>query len=69
MDNFPKYSSVGCYPLLYLDRDYNVYCASCAKEAEEDEPGMIVHGEVNWESPNLFCDCGEHIESAYAEDD
>lgn len=63
---FPAYSSVGGYPLFYLDLEYNLYCPDCA-EAAEDEDGVVPTGHPNWEDPCLYCDCGTRIESAYAE--
>jgi len=64
-----KYSSVGCYPLFYIDGHNEVLCRDCAQESlnsdfEQDRP---VACEANWEDPNLFCNCGERIESAYAD--
>lgn len=68
--NFPRYSSVGCYPLFYLDGEDNLYCSSCAQETEELEPGTVhPSGHPNWEDPYLYCDCGTRIESAYAEEE
>jgi hypothetical protein len=69
------YTSVGSYPVFYLDGRDNLLCAECASEviAEyedgEDIRGLPKVGAVNWEDPSLFCDCGERIESAYAEED
>ena len=72
--NLPKYSSVGCYPLFYLDGENSVLCAECANESEKDSDEIDkfkpVACDANWEDPTLFCDnCSERIESAYAEDD
>lgn len=67
-----KYSSVGCYPLFYLDGNNCVLCRDCAQaslsaEESRDRPRAY---DVNWENPELFCElCDERIESAYAEDD
>ena len=67
--NLPKYSSVGCYPLFYLDGQDNVLCADCATESLEadDLSERPAACGANWEDPNLFCDCGARIESAYAD--
>lgn len=60
-----KYTSVGSYPLLMV-RKNTAYCPACANELDV-APGDVV--DVNWENPELYCDeCGERIESAYAED-
>ena len=32
-----KYSSVGCYPLFYLDSKNKVLCADCADDFHKDE--------------------------------
>ena len=68
-----KYSSVGCYPLFYLDSKNKVLCADCAddfhkdEELEESYKPKSVH--VNWENTSLHCGvCCERIESAYAEE-
>lgn len=65
----PKFSSIGCYPFLYLTASNEVYCAKCAFESlSSDDP--VIACDSNWEDPNLYCDsCDERIESAYAEDD
>lgn len=60
------YSDVGCYPIFYVSRDRECYCAECADE----ERHTITAADANWEDPDLYCEsCGERIESAYAEDD
>ena len=67
-----KYTSLGCYPVFYLDSDGAVLCASDANAMEHAgavEPYVIVAADVNWEDPDLHCDaCGERIETAYAEE-
>lgn len=66
-----KYTSVGCYPLFYLDKNNNMLCVDCAEDSrdsdfEDDRPICAV---VNWEDSCLFCDqCGVQIESAYVKD-
>lgn len=78
-DNLPRlndgklarYTSLGCYPLMYVTHCGDVLCAQCAND-EETDTGRPFDGaaDANWEDPALFCDsCGERIESAYAEDD
>ena len=63
-----RWTTVGGYPIAYLDSDGEVLCPSCAKEQEEEEPGEALAGFINWEDPYLFCYCGDRIESAYADD-
>ena len=69
----PKYSSVGCYPLFYLDGENSVLCADCANESDNDDEldkFRPVACDANWEDPSLYCDqCSTRIESAYADDD
>lgn len=71
-NTFAKYTSVGCYPLLYLDGENSVLCAACATKTLTDsiEKFRPVAVGPNYEDPSLFCDdCNERIESAYAEDE
>jgi hypothetical protein len=64
--SFERFTSLGCYPIFYLTRQGNVVCAYCAAEPNEDDSPQ--HADVNWEDPDFYCDdCGERIESAYAE--
>lgn len=69
----PFYSTIGCYPLYYLDGYANCLCAGCADYAlnnQEFESLKPVQYEFNWEDPNLYCDCcNDRIESAYAEEE
>ena len=58
------YSSIGCYPIVYLGSQGSALCPTCADEEKES----IKAATVNWEDPQLFCDgCSQRIESAYAE--
>ena len=53
---------VKAYPLGYLDAQNAVLCPGCADDKCTAFP--------NWEDPHLHCDdCGERIESAYAEEE
>ena len=69
--NLDRYSSVGGYPLFYLDARDNVLCAGCARDAlksQTEEPPVVCG--INWEDSYLECDeCGCRIESAYGEPD
>ena len=67
----------GGYPLFFLTSDGDTLHPKCAREEAKDiiralldgDRGAVCGHDVNWESPDLFCDaCGERIESAYAED-
>jgi hypothetical protein len=66
-----KFTSLGCYPVFYLDTENSVLCADCANADEQnaDDPKSPVACDANWEDPCLHCDnCSARIESAYAED-
>lgn len=74
-ERFGVYSLVGGYPYMYIDCYDNVLCRDCAETAVDEHeewqdpcalPALVT---VNWENPSLHCDCGERIESAYAEED
>lgn len=67
---FPAYTWPGGYPMFYMDNNGCGMCPACANKYEEDflwdDP--IKAYSVNWEDSDLYCDdCGERIESAYAE--
>lgn len=60
------YAWPGGYPLYYLATDDSVLCPKCAND-EDELP--TAHG-INYEDAALYCDeCGQRIESAYAEDE
>lgn len=68
---FPAYTSLGSYPLFYVVGDSDLICPACAND---HETGLHAFGDekitaygVNWEDPDMWCDCGERIPSAYAE--
>lgn len=75
-----KYTSVGSYPLFFMNAEGDALSWSAANKhrglvrAALKHPGsnrqweVVAHG-VNWEDPNLFCShTDKRIESAYAED-
>jgi hypothetical protein len=80
-NNLPRYDSTkelcayafpGGYPIFYLDKSNDVLCPDDANRAEidGDYDGYPQDAGINYEDPHLFCDeCGERIESAYAEDE
>jgi len=72
------YAWPGGYPVYYVTADGGTLCPDCAQQAEadglttdkDDAQWYIVAADVNYEDDNLACDgCGEHIESAYGEDE
>lgn len=69
-----RFTSIGSYPIVYMTDCGMTLCPCCAAATEDEciERGdaLDVTQDVNWEDPDLYCeDCGERIESAYAEDD
>lgn len=76
---YTKFAWPGGYPVFYIVADCGVLCADCAngpecRQAQADYPDdnqwRIIAGEINYEDPFLTCDnCGDRIESAYAEDE
>jgi hypothetical protein len=71
----------GGYPLYYIvtgqwchgNRVEECVCPTCATDMHDTgnwpDDAMVTHVGVNWEDPDMFCDCGERIPSAYAECD
>lgn len=71
-ESLRAHTELGGYPLYYIDRDGSVLCPKCSQESDEDRDEIPQFkpsdAGVNWEDPCLYCDdCGERIESAYAE--
>lgn len=75
---YPAFTSIGCYPIVYLTADNSTLCAACANgedgseasEASEDPQWRLVHSDVHWEGPPITCDhCNAEIESAYGDPD
>ena len=61
------FTSVGSYPLFYLDTRDSVLCPHCAQQ-DVDEGKKVTEG-INWEDGCLHCDqCSVRIPSAYAEE-
>lgn len=61
----PKYTSLGSYPILYLDSRDRALCADCCNDPE-CELGPAVLCDVHWEGEAIECEaCGYEIESAY----
>ncbi len=70
----------GGYPIFFVCADGGVLSFDSAEENAEliraaiggpvtDKQWRVVHVEVNWEDPELYCDdSGKRIESAYAEE-
>jgi hypothetical protein len=63
----------GGYPIFYVTDKDEVVCAKCANDYETGLDAFAGDGkidvcDINYEDPELYCECGERIESAYAED-
>jgi len=67
-----SYTTVGGYPVFYLDACDNAVCSECATESLNDgeiDSFKIVGYAINYES-EMYCDrCSEKIESSYGEDE
>ena len=67
-NKFLSYAWPGGYPVYYLDAGNNVLCPECASE-NDDYSEMIVDCDINYETPDLYCDhCGMIVEAAYIDD-
>ena len=61
----PSYTSIGCYPLVYLTLKHHTLCAECAS-SHTDDMDPVVEGGIHWEGGNIECsECLCDIESAY----
>ncbi len=62
----PAHAWPGGYPIIYLTRDGEVYCAACANK--DDLYSTPVAYRTYFEGPDLHCDeCNTLIESAYGD--
>jgi len=65
----PAYAWPGGYPIFYFTDYGNVLCPDCANDCmADDEYETVIDYDANWEDPELYCECGKRIESAYSED-
>ena len=68
----PVYAWPGGYPVFYVAGD-SVCCPACANDPRTGVDAFngdkITAGDANYEDPDLYCECGERIESAYAEEE
>ena len=70
-----RYTSVGCYTIIYLLADGEVCCPDCinagvVREDHDDKELRLIDGDVYWEGPVLECACcGNKIESSYGDPD
>lgn len=60
----PSMTSIGFYPIVYLNQKCDAVCACCARQWN-DEDNPIIIADVYYEGEPIECDCGETIESAY----
>jgi hypothetical protein len=65
----PSYAWPGGYPLFYVTGNNDVLCPDCANADGYEEDNLPRDCGINHEDPDLYCDdCGERIESAYADE-
>lgn len=79
---FDKFTSIGCYPLIYLANGHTPLCADCARTLidydanEHDYPPIDcsthtftwLTGDIHWEGSPIECaGCNADIESAYGD--
>ena len=65
----PAFAWPGGYPLFYVTGQASILCPAHANAEGAYSDELIVEGAVNWEDPDLYCEHGHRIESAYAEDE
>lgn len=66
----PAFTSLGGYPIYYLDGNNMMLCAKCATESlidpEEYDDFKPQHFGIYYEGSDMYCDiCNAVIESAY----
>jgi hypothetical protein len=67
----PSFTSLGCYPLMYILEDGDIVCAECVNtEANfrmvDNAMWNVACADVNWEDANVYCvHCNAHIPAAY----
>lgn len=64
----PSHAWPGGYPLYYVAGESTILCPDHANAEGEYGDEEITAADVNWEDPDLWCEHGHRIESAYAED-
>lgn len=65
----PAFAWPGGYPLFYVTEQNTILCPEHASVESDYNDELISAVDVNWEDPELYCEHGERIESAYAEDE
>lgn len=70
----PRYTMIGSYPLLYVQRDGSILCADCAMRIARGEFDTsnrnydVIGSQVHWEGAPYVCEnCIEDIPSAYGD--
>ena len=66
--SLPAFAWPGGYPLFYVTDQGSILCPTHASDERNYNDELITDVDVNWEDPELYCEHGERIESAYAED-
>lgn len=63
-----NYTSLGCYPLIYVTRDSSLLCGACAFEEIAKGEAAGIQYMIHWEGAPEYCEsCGQEIESAYGD--
>lgn len=64
----PSYTSIGCYPIVYITKRCEPMCAECAT-LHDDESNPVSDAGIHWEGESHTCEeCQGEIESAYGND-
>lgn len=63
----PSYAWPGGYPIFYVTDQGTILCPEHANVEHEYNDELIVAADINYEDDSLYCEHGERIESAYAE--
>lgn len=67
LPELPAISSIGGYPIFYVNDKNHALCAKCASDYRVKETD-VNKGEIHWEGSPIICEyCNEEIESAYGE--
>lgn len=68
-NSLPTYAWPGGYPLYYVTDQGSMLCPAHANVEADYSDELIVAADVNYEDASLYCEHGDRIPSAYAEDE
>lgn len=67
-DLFQSSTDIGGYPIAFLDKDNEILCADCARQAFFDRESF--DSVILWEGPSEYCaECNREIPTAYGDPD